>query len=443
MPNYGARATKSPMAKISKIHAREVLDSRGFPTVEVDVELESGVVGRAIVPSGASTGVHEALELRDGDKSRYLGKGVLRAVQNVNEIIAPALIGRNAENLADFDRRIIELDGTPNKTKLGANAILGVSLATSKAMAKHCSESFASWIQKQASLIGYRTEMKSPVPLMNIINGGAHADNGLDIQEFMIVPHGFNSFREALRAGAEIFHHLKKILGSQGFATSVGDEGGFAPRLSGNEEALAKVLEAIKAAGYDAGKQVSIALDVASSEFYKDGVYQFRDAKLGRLKGSELALRYQEWAEKYPIVSIEDGFAEDDWESWTLATEKLGSKIQLVGDDLFVTQERRLQMGLDKSAANAILIKLNQVGSLLETLQTMALATKNSWASVVSHRSGESEDTSLAHLAVATGCGQVKTGSLSRSERIAKYNEILRLEESLSLPFAKFSRAFK
>jgi enolase len=431
------------MAKISKIQAREVLDSRGFPTVEVDVELESGVVGHAIVPSGASTGVHEALELRDGDKSRYLGKGVLKAVQNVQERIAPLLIGQNAENLQDFDRRVIELDGTPNKSKLGANAILAVSLATSKAMAKHCSESFASWIQKQASLLGYRCEMKTPVPLMNIINGGAHADNGLDIQEFMIVPHGFSTFREALRAGAEVFHHLKKILGSQGFATSVGDEGGFAPRLSGNEEALSKILDAIQAAGYEAGKQISIALDVASSEFFKDGVYQFRDAKFGRLKGSELASRYEEWIEKYPILSIEDGFAEDDWDSWIHATSRLGSRVQLVGDDLFVTQERRLQMGLEQSAGNAILIKLNQVGSLLETLQTMALASKNSWASVVSHRSGETEDTSLAHLAVATGCGQVKTGSLSRSERIAKYNEILRLEEALSLSYAKFPRLRK
>ncbi len=426
------------MAKITKILAREVLDSRGFPTVEVDVELESGVIGRAIVPSGASTGVHEALELRDGDAARYLGKGVQKAVSNVREILAPTLIGRNAENLQDFDQRIIELDGTPNKSKLGANAILGLSLATSKAMAKHCSESFASWIQKQASLLGYECSMKTPVPLMNIINGGAHADNGLDVQEFMIVPHGFDSFREALRAGTEVFHHLKKILSSQGFTTSVGDEGGFAPRLSGNEEALSKVLEAIQSAGYEPGRQISLALDVASSEFFKDGLYQFRDPKLGRLSGADLVSRYEEWIEKFPIVSIEDGFAEDDWDSWTLGTKRLGSKAQLVGDDLFVTQEARLQIGLDRKAANAILIKLNQVGSLLETLKTMALANRNGWASVVSHRSGETEDTSLAHLAVATGCGQVKTGSLSRSERVAKYNEILRLEEALTLPFARF-----
>jgi enolase len=429
------------MAKITKILSREVLDSRGFPTVEVDVELESGVVGRAIVPSGASTGIHEALELRDGDKSRYLGKGVLKAVGNVRDVLAPALIGKNAENLKDIDQRIIDLDGTPNKTKLGANAILAVSLATSKAMAKHCSESFASWIQKQASLLGYTCTMKTPVPLMNIINGGAHADNGLDIQEFMIVPHGFKSFREALRAGTEVFHHLKKILSNQGMATSVGDEGGFAPRLNGNEDALAKTLQAIQAAGYEPGKQISLALDVASSEFFKDGTYQFRDAKLGRLSGADLISQYQGWIEKYPILSIEDGFAEDDWDSWTLATQRMGSKVQLVGDDLFVTQERRLQMGLDRKAGNAILIKLNQVGSLLETLQTMSLASKNSWTSVVSHRSGETEDTSLAHLAVATGCGQVKTGSLSRSERVAKYNEILRLEEALNLPFATFPKS--
>ncbi len=426
------------MSKIVNIIGREVLDSRGFPTVEVEVELDSGVVGRAIVPSGASTGVHEALELRDGDKSRYLGKGVLTAVENVNTKLGPALKGTSTDDLRVVDAKLLEVDGSDNKSSMGANAILGVSLAVAVAMSKHCGETLATWINKQAKLIGYDCEMKLPVPLMNVINGGAHADNGLDIQEFMIVPHGFETFAEALRAGAETFHHLKKILSAKGLATSVGDEGGFAPRLGSNAEALELISSAIQSAGYRLGDQISLALDVASSEFYKNGSYEFRDPELGSVKGDRLVEYYAGLAEKYPIVSIEDGFAEDDWESWTLGTEKLGSKIQLVGDDLFVTQVARLQRGLDEKAGNAILIKLNQVGSLLETLQTMHLASKNQWASVVSHRSGETEDTCLAHLAVATGCGQVKTGSASRSERIAKYNELLRLESTLKLPFAKF-----
>ena len=426
------------MSKIVNITAREVLDSRGFPTVETEVELDSGVVGRAIVPSGASTGVHEALELRDGDMSRYLGKGVLTAVENINNTLGPALKGASADDLRAIDAKLLEVDGTENKSNMGANAVLGVSLGVAQAMSKHCGETLATWINKQAKLIGYDCDMKLPVPLMNIVNGGAHADNGLDIQEFMIVPHGFDTFAEALRAGAETFHHLKKILAGKGLATSVGDEGGFAPRLGSNAEALALISTAIEAAGYRLGDQISMALDVASSEFYKNGNYEFRDPEVGTVKGAELAEYYAKLAEKYPIVSIEDGFAEDDWEAWTIGTKLLGDKVQLVGDDLFVTQEARLQRGLDEKAGNAILIKLNQVGSLLETLQTMHLATKNNWASVVSHRSGETEDTSLAHLAVATGCGQVKTGSASRSERIAKYNELLRLESSLKLPFAKF-----
>jgi len=431
------------MSKIISVRGREILDSRGFPTVEVDVELDSGVVGRALVPSGASTGVHEALELRDGDKSRYLGKGVLQAVANVEKFLAPAIVGKSAEDLRVIDRALIDADGTPNKSKLGANAILGVSLAVSKAMSIHCGESLASWIHKQAGFLGYECQMQLPVPLMNIINGGAHADNGLDIQEFMIVPHGFDSFSEAIRAGAETFHHLKKILGAKGLATSVGDEGGFAPRLESNQAALELILTAIESAGYEAGSQIALALDVASSEFYKDGKYQFRDASLGTVDGAALTDYYRGLAEKFPIVSIEDGFAEDDWASWTHATKELGSRVQLVGDDLFVTQVKRLERGFADKAGNAILIKLNQVGSLLETLETMHLATQNNWASIVSHRSGETEDTTLAHLAVATGCGQVKTGSASRSERIAKYNELLRLESSAKLSFAKFPKKLK
>jgi enolase len=428
------------MSKIISVRGREVLDSRGFPTVEVEVELDSGVVGRAIVPSGASTGVHEALELRDGDKARYLGKGVLQAVSNVEKFLAPAIVGKSGEDLRVIDRALIDADGTANKSKLGANAILAVSLASAKAMSIHCGESLASWIHKQAGFMGYECQMQLPVPLMNIINGGAHADNGLDIQEFMIVPHGFDCFSEALRAGAETFHHLKKILSAKGLATSVGDEGGFAPRLESNQAALELILSAIEAAGYKPGTQIALALDVASSEFFRDGQYQFRDPSLGTLTGAELTNYYKGLSEKFPIVSIEDAFAEDDWSSWTHATQELGSRLQLVGDDLFVTQVKRLQKGLEQKAGNAILIKLNQVGSLLETLETMHLATKNKWASVVSHRSGETEDTSLAHLAVATGCGQVKTGSASRSERIAKYNELLRLEQSAKLSFAKFPR---
>ncbi len=415
--------------KIQSIKAREILDSRGFPTVEVDVTLGSGAFGRAIVPSGASTGQHEALELRDGDKNRYLGKGVLKAVAHVNGDIAKAITGRMFESIEALDKALIELDGTPNKSKFGANAILGVSLAWSKAQANEAKISLAQWIQLQCAQLGYQTKLSLPVPLMNVVNGGAHADNGLDIQEFMLVPHGFTRFSDALRAGTEVFHHLKAILKKQKLSTAVGDEGGFAPKLGSNEEALKLVSQAIEVSGYKLGEQISLALDVASTEFFADGAYTFTDATLGKLSGKELVDVYADWSKRYAIVSIEDGFAEDDWDSWVLATQKLGDQVQLVGDDLFVTQVSRLKMGLEKHAANAVLVKLNQVGTLWETLKTMHLAQRNNYENIVSHRSGETEDTSLAHLVVGTGAGQVKTGSASRSDRMAKYNELLRLEE--------------
>jgi enolase len=428
------------MAKITKIIGREVLDSRGFPTVEVDVLLDSGHLGRAIVPSGASTGTHEALELRDGDPKRYLGKGVLKAVSNVNEYLAKVAVGRNTDSLQDFDKVLIDADGTPNKNKYGANAILAVSLAAAKASASSQNKLLASWINEQASSIGYKAELKLPIPLMNVINGGAHADNGLDIQEFMIVPHGFTSFREAIRAGCEIFHHLKKILLARGLTTSVGDEGGFAPTLGSNKEALTLIMEAIHKAGYSPKTQISLALDVASSEFFKNGSYQFKEKALGTCSSEKLKDYYLSLAQEFPLISVEDGFAEDDWAGWKTMTAQGGDKLQLVGDDLFVTQVSRLKTGIEQKSANAILIKLNQVGTLLETLQTMHLAQQAGFASVTSHRSGESEDATLSHLAVATGCGQVKTGSASRSDRLAKYNELLRLEEFLKCPLAKFPR---
>lgn len=429
------------MAKITKVLGREVLDSRGFPTVEVDVELSTGHLGRAIVPSGASTGTHEALELRDQDPKRYGGKGVLKAVQNVNETLAKVAVGYDPDDLKAFDSALIAADGTPHKTKLGANAILAVSLAAAKASALAQKKHFAVWINEQAASIGYKCEFKLPIPLMNVINGGAHADNGLDIQEFMIVPHGFSSFREALRAGCETFHQLKKILASKGLTTSVGDEGGFAPKLGSNKEALTLIMQAIEKTGYKAGSQISVALDVAASEFYKDGKYEFNEKALGSCGSEQLNEYYKTLCKEFPLVSIEDGFAEDDWAGWQRNTKDLGSQIQLVGDDLFVTQVSRLKQGIEQKAANAILIKLNQVGTLLETLETMSLAKSAGMVSVTSHRSGESEDTSLAHLAVATGCGQVKTGSASRSDRLAKYNELLRLEEFLKCPLAKFPRS--
>lgn len=425
------------MSKISRIHAREVLDSRGFPTVEAQVFSADGHVASAIVPSGASTGIHEALELRDGDRGRFLGKGVLKAVNNVRQSIAKALEGFDLSDHVSIDRAMMALDGTKNKSNLGANAILAVSLATARLSALCQGKTLALWIDQQSKTLGLKAKSLAPVPLMNVINGGAHANNGLDVQEFMLVPHGFSTFSEALRAGAEVFHHLKANLSSSGLSTAVGDEGGFAPTLKSNREALERIMKAIEVSGYHAGKHISLALDVAASEFFKDGAYHLKDKSVGTVKSDELVSYYAKLAADFPLVSIEDGMAEDDWDGWCALTKAHGQRLQLVGDDLFVTQVPRLKIGLDKQAANSILIKLNQVGTLTETLETMALAQSHDYASVASHRSGESEDTFLAHLAVGTGCGQIKTGSASRSERVAKYNELLRLEEELSLGLAK------
>jgi enolase len=408
------------MPEILHVSAREVLDSRGNPTVEAEVHTASGF-GRGAVPSGASTGEHEALELRDGDKKRYLGKGVLTAVENINNHLGPAVAGLNALDQVGVDNRLLELDGTPNKGKMGANAILAVSMAVARAGADVCD--LPLW-----RYLGGVQARVLPTPLMNIINGGAHADNGLEVQEFMIVPHGMPSFADALRAGAEIFHNLKSILKKEGLATSVGDEGGFAPRLGSNEDALKRITQAIEAAGYKPGDQIGLALDAAASEFYKDGKYTF-DKK--QLSSKELVDTYAALCDKYPIVSIEDGFDQDDWDGWKAMTEKLGSRIQLVGDDLFVTNRERLARGIEGSIANSILIKLNQIGSLTETLDTIRLATASGYTSVISHRSGETEDAFIADLAVATNAGQIKTGSLSRSDRIAKYNQLLRIADEL------------
>ncbi|MGB5375525.1 MAG: phosphopyruvate hydratase [Polyangiales bacterium] len=411
------------MTEIIAVGAREILDSRGNPTVEVDVELMGGATGRAAVPSGASTGEHEALELRDGDKSRYMGKGVLKAVENVVNEIAPQVIGAEALDQAEVDQLMLDHDGTPSKAKLGANAILGVSMAVARAAAEEVG--LPLW-----RYLGGVQGQVLPTPLMNIINGGAHADSGLEIQEFMVVPHGFDSFSEALRAGAETFHNLKKLLKEAGHATGVGDEGGFAPHLSTNEEALSFVARAIEAAGYRPGQEISIALDCAASEFYdkKKNVYTF-DKK--PVDAAELVKIYAEYCSKYPIVSIEDGMDENDWSGWKVQTEVQGAQVQLVGDDLFVTNTERLQMGIDQGVANAILIKVNQIGSVTETLDTIRLGALNGYASIISHRSGETADTFIADLAVATNAGQIKTGSASRSERIAKYNQLLRIEEQL------------
>jgi enolase len=411
------------MTEIIGVGAREILDSRGNPTVEVDVELMGGARGRAAVPSGASTGEHEALELRDGDKGRYLGKGVRKAVDNVVDELAPQVVGCDALDQAAVDQVMLDFDGTSSKSKVGANAILGVSMAVARAGADAVGLPLWRYLGgAQANVL--------PTPLMNIINGGAHADSGLEIQEFMVVPHGFDSFSEALRAGAETFHNLKKLLSEAGHATGVGDEGGFAPHLSTNEEALSFVALAIEAAGYKPGDQVSIALDCAASEFYdkKEGVYTF-DKK--PVDASGLVDIYAEYCSKYPIVSIEDGMDENDWDGWKVQTDKLGGSVQLVGDDLFVTNTERVQMGIDRGVANAILIKVNQIGSVTETLKTIQLGAIHGYASIISHRSGETEDTFIADLAVATGAGQIKTGSASRSERIAKYNQLLRIEEQL------------
>ncbi|MBF8298269.1 MAG: eno [candidate division NC10 bacterium] len=412
------------MTRIARLAAREILDSRGHPTIEVDVVLESGQVGRAAVPSGASTGQHEALELRDGDPARYGGKGVTTAIRHVHDLIAPALVGKDVEQQALIDQTLIDLDGTENKAKLGANAILGASLAVAKAAA-------AARGTPLYRYLGGHTATILPVPLMNVINGGAHADNNVDFQEFMIVPVGAATFAEALRVGAETFHSLSRVLKAHGYSTAVGDEGGFAPRLRSNVEAIELILEAIAKAGYRAGSQVALALDPAASEFLDAGKYVFRKSD-GSTRDAEGMIRfYAEWVRQYPIVSIEDGLAEDDWRGWKLLTTELGTKIQLVGDDLFVTSIRRLTRGIDEGAANAILIKLNQIGTLTETLQAMELAKSAGYRTVISHRSGETEDTTIAHLAVATAAGQIKAGSLSRTERICKYNQLLRIEEEL------------
>ncbi len=408
---------------IQKIKAREVIDSRGNPTVEVDVILENGTLGRAMVPSGASTGKREALELRDHDKNRFLGKGVKKAIKNINESIQPHIVGLEVTKQREIDRCMIELDGSENKSGLGANAMLGVSIAVSYAAAAH-------YHLPLYQYLGGAFANTLPVPMMNVINGGAHADNTLDFQEFMIIPVAYDSFRECLRQGAEIFHHLKALLKKKGLNTSVGDEGGFAPNLKANAEAIELILQASEQAGYTPGEQTLIAMDCASSEFYKEGAYHLESEGL-TLSSQELTELYQDYANQYPIISIEDGMSEDDWDGWCVLTEKLGDKLQLVGDDLFVTNKKILKEGIEKKAANSILIKINQIGTLTETIETMRLAKKEGYTSVVSHRSGETEDTIIADLAVATNAGQIKTGSISRTDRIAKYNQLLRIEEEL------------
>ncbi len=409
---------------IRSIAAREILDSRGNPTLEADVVLDKGVRGRAAVPSGASTGVHEAVELRDGDELRYKGKGVLRAVENVNNIIAPALLGEDAFQQRAIDQILINLDGSPNKGKLGANAILGVSMAVARAAAAALGIPLYRYLGGTNACI-------LPVPMMNIINGGAHADNNIDPQEFMIVPAGANSFSESLRMGVETFHALKSVLKKKGCVTSVGDEGGFAPNLKSSEEALDVIMEAIEKAGYKAGSQIFLAVDVAASEIFADGKYVFKKSSGARLTAEQMVQLYERWAQQYPIVSIEDGMAEDDWQGWIALTEALGEKIQLIGDDVFVTNSHRLSNGIADGVANSILIKLNQVGTVSETLDTIELAKSDSYTTVISHRSGETEDAFIADLAVACNAGQIKTGSASRTDRIAKYNQLLRIEEEL------------
>lgn len=412
------------MSTIQTIKAREVLDSRGNPTVEVEIIAENGAFGRAIVPSGASTGIYEAVELRDNDSSRYLGKGVEKAVKNVNEIIAPALVGECIFKQREIDALMCQLDGTDNKGKLGANAILGVSLALAKCAA-------ASLKIPLYRYIGGVNAHMIPTPMMNIINGGAHADNNIDFQEFMIMPVSAKTFKEAIRMGAEVFHHLKAVLHAKGLNTAVGDEGGFAPNLQSNEEAIQTVIEAIEKAGYKPGEDVKLAMDVASSEFYHDGKYILPGEGNRTFTSRELVDFYAELCSKYPIVSIEDGLDQDDWEGWKYLTEKLGKKVQLVGDDFFVTNTKRLQEGIAKKTANAILIKVNQIGTLTETLEAIEMAQKANYTAVISHRSGETEDTTIADIAVATNAGQIKTGSASRTDRIAKYNQLLRIEDQL------------
>ncbi len=414
------------MSTIINIHARQILDSRGNPTIEVEVLTESGVYGRAAVPSGASTGVHEAVELRDGDKSKYLGKAVTKAVHNVNTILRDELKGMYVFDQVAIDKKMIEIDGTPNKANLGANAILGVSLACAKAAAIESNQDLYRYIGG----VGANT---LPIPMMNILNGGSHADNSIDFQEFMIMPAGAPTFSEALRMGSEIFHNLKSVLKKMGHSTNVGDEGGFAPNLKSNEEAVKVILEAIEKSGYKPGEDVFIALDPAASEYFiaEENVYHLKWSTGDKLTPAQMVDFWNGWISKYPIISIEDGMAEDDWDGWKLMTEKMGNKIQLVGDDLFVTNTERLQQGIDKGVANSILIKVNQIGTLTETIEAVNMAYRSAYTAVVSHRSGETEDTTIADLAVALNTGQIKTGSASRSDRIAKYNQLLRIEEAL------------
>ena len=420
------------------VHARQILDSRGNPTVEVDVITESGYFGRAAVPSGASTGVHEAVELRGGDESRYLGKSVLRAVENVNTTIAEEIIGMHVLEQQQIDEALISLDGSENKANLGANAILGVSLAVAHAAAQVTQQPLYRYV-------GGVNACTLPIPMMNILNGGSHADNSIDFQEFMVMPIGAPSFSEALRMGAEVFHHLKAVLKKQGYSTNVGDEGGFAPNLKSNEEAITVILQAIEKAGYKPGEDIFLALDPASSEYYlpEEKVYHLHKSTGDKLTSSQMVDYWKNWADKYPIVSIEDGMAEDDWDGWKLINQALGSKIQLVGDDLFVTNVNRLAKGIKEKAANSVLIKVNQIGTLTETINAVRMADINSMTSVMSHRSGETEDTTIAHLAVALNTGQIKTGSASRSDRIAKYNQLLRIEEMLGSSAHYLGKNFK
>lgn len=414
------------MSTIASINARQILDSRGNPTIEVDVITTNGALGRAAVPSGASTGKHEAVELRDGDKGNYLGKGVLKAVNNVNSTLNQELQGLYIFDQAIIDQTMIDLDGTPNKANIGANAILGVSLACAKAAANEAGVPLFRYVGGVNSTL-------LPVPMLNILNGGSHADNGIDFQEFMVMPFGATSFAEALRMGTEVFHHLKAVLKAKGLSTNVGDEGGFAPNIKNNEEALQTVMQAIESAGYRPGEDMFIAMDAAASEFYneEEGVYHLKKSTGDKLTSSQMVDFWKDWAAKYPIISIEDGLYEDDWSGWQALTQTLGSKVQLVGDDLFVTNTTRLQQGINQGCANSILVKVNQIGTLTETVRAIELAKTNAYTSVMSHRSGETEDTTIADLAVGFGCGQIKTGSASRSDRIAKYNQLLRIEELL------------
>lgn len=414
------------MSVIEEVYARQILDSRGNPTIEVDVITSDGSTGRAAVPSGASTGIHEAIELRDGDPSQYMGKGVSRAIGHVNDIISEALVGVNVYDQVHIDRLMLELDGTANKSRLGANAILGVSLATARAAAASCGMPLYRYV-------GGLSANLLPIPMMNILNGGAHGDNNIDFQEFMVMPVGSTCFSDALRMGTEVFHHLKQVLKKQGLSTNVGDEGGFAPHIRSNEEAIETVLKAIEAAGYRPGEDIYIAMDAASTEFYDEESkqYIFRKSDGERRSSSDMVAYWSEWVSRYPIISIEDGLAEDDWDGWRALTQALGNRIQLVGDDLFVTNSKRLKKGIEMGVANSILVKVNQIGSLSETMEAVQMAHSASFTSVMSHRSGETEDSTIADLSVALRCGQIKTGSASRSERMAKYNQLLRIEEEL------------